>query len=63
MSDDRYFQHTFPNGLTLLVERMPAVRSAALNLLIPCGVSTDPADRIGVSNVLSEMTLRAPGAG
>lgn len=58
---DRYFSHVFPNGLTLLVERMQAVRSAAMNLLIPCGAATDPADGIGTAGVLGEMTLRGAG--
>jgi predicted Zn-dependent peptidase len=61
-TSDRYFSHVLPNGLTLLVERMPAVRSAAMNLLVPCGAATDPADQIGVANVLGEMTLRGAGS-
>ncbi|MDB5304370.1 MAG: hypothetical protein JWM97_1919, partial [Phycisphaerales bacterium] len=32
---ERYFQHTFPNGLTLLGERMPSMQSAAMTLLVP----------------------------
>jgi predicted Zn-dependent peptidase len=60
-SADRYHSHVFPNGLTLLIERMPAVRSAAMNLLVPCGAATDPANGIGTANVLGEMTLRGAG--
>jgi hypothetical protein len=29
------YTHTFPNGLTLLAERMPFVRSAAFNIMVP----------------------------
>ena len=36
------YQHTFPNGLTLLAERMEHVRSAALNVLVPAGCVYDP---------------------
>ena len=36
------YQHTFPNGLTLLAERMEHVRSAALNFLVPGGCVYDP---------------------
>jgi predicted Zn-dependent peptidase len=58
---DRYFTHVLANGLTLLIERMPAVRSAAMSLLVPCGAATDPAGAIGTANVLGEMTLRGAG--
>ena len=35
------FQHTYPNGLTLLAERMDHVRSAAVNILVPAGAIYD----------------------
>lgn len=53
--------HPLPNGLTVLVEPMPGVASAAMSLLVPCGVATDPADQQGVACVLQEMTLRGAG--
>jgi predicted Zn-dependent peptidase len=56
-----YFQHTFSNGLTLLVEKMAGVRSASMNLLVPCGAASDPEGLIGLATVLSEMTLRGAG--
>jgi predicted Zn-dependent peptidase len=59
---DRYFQHTFPNGLTLLAERMPGVQSAAMTFLVPCGSATDPADRSGAATVLSDLVLRGAGS-
>lgn len=58
---DRYHQHTFPNGLTLLAEPMPGMHSAAMTLLLPAGVSTDPAGQVGVSTVLSDLVLRGAG--
>ena len=58
---DRYFLHTFPNGLTLLAEAMPGVQSAAMSLLVPAGSSSDPAGRSGSSNVLSDLILRGAG--
>jgi predicted Zn-dependent peptidase len=58
---DRYFLHTFPNGLTLLAEHMPGVQSAAMSLLVPAGSSSDPADRSGSANVLSDLVLRGAG--
>lgn len=53
--------HTLPNGLTVLIEPMPGVASAAMSLLIPCGVAADPADKQGAACVLQEMTLRGAG--
>ena len=59
---DRYFQHTFPNGLTLLAEKMPGVQSAAMTFLVPAGSATDPADRSGAATVLSDLVLRGAGS-
>jgi predicted Zn-dependent peptidase len=58
---DRYFQHTFPNGLTLLAEQMPGMQSAAMTLLVPAGSATDPVDRSGSASVLSDLILRGAG--
>jgi predicted Zn-dependent peptidase len=58
---ERYFQHTFDNGLTLLAERMPGMQSAAMTLLIPAGSATDPVDRSGSATVLSDLVLRGAG--
>ena len=40
---EEIFHETFPNGLTLLAERMKQVRSAAVNFLVPAGCAYDPA--------------------
>ena len=58
---DRYFQHTFANGLTLLAEKMPGMQSAAMTLLLPAGASSDPVDRSGSGTVLSDLVLRGAG--
>jgi predicted Zn-dependent peptidase len=58
---ERYFQHTFSNGLTLLAEKMPGMQSAAMTLLVPAGSVTDPVDRSGASTVLSDLVLRGAG--
>ena len=58
---ERYFQHTFANGLTLLAEKMPAMQSAAMTLLLPAGAATDPVDRSGSGTVLSDLVLRGAG--
>ena len=58
---DRYIQHTFPNGLTLLGEAMPGMQSAAMTLMLPAGSATDPVDRLGSATVLSDLVLRGAG--
>lgn len=58
---ERYFQHTFPNGLTLLGERMPGMQSAAMTLLVPAGAAFDPRDASGTATVLSDLILRGAG--
>ncbi|HYO10664.1 MAG TPA: pitrilysin family protein [Tepidisphaeraceae bacterium] len=59
---ERYFQHTFANGLTLLGEKMPGMQSAAMTLLLPAGSSTDPLDGLGSATVLSDLVLRGAGS-
>ena len=56
------YHHTFPNGLTLLAERMEHVRSAALNFLVPAGCVYDPPDKLGIASVLSDLITRGAGA-
>lgn len=51
----------FPNGLTLLGERMPSVQSAAMSLLIPGGGAADPAGQSGSATVLSDWIFRGAG--
>jgi len=62
-SSDRtqQFVHRLSNGLTLVAERVPNVRSAAMSLLIPAGAATDPAGKGGAANVLSDWILRGAG--
>ena len=55
------FHHTFPNGLTLLAERMDHVRSAALNFLVPAGCVYDPPESLGMASVMAEMITRGAG--
>ena len=56
-----FFQHAFPNGLTLLGEKMPNVQSAAMTLLLPAGSAYDPPNLSGSATVLSELVLRGAG--
>ncbi|WP_428936708.1 M16 family metallopeptidase [Fontivita pretiosa] len=59
---ERYFQHTFQNGLTLVCEKMPAMQSAAMTLLVPAGAANDPPDYCGAATVLGELVLRGAGS-
>ena len=53
--------HQFDNGLVLLAEPIPSMQSAALTLMTPCGYSTEPADRLGLSGMVCDMVLRGAG--
>ncbi|MCS7167798.1 MAG: pitrilysin family protein [Gemmatales bacterium] len=55
------YHTTWPNGLTLLVEEMPEVRTAALSIWVPAGHVYDPPQRLGTANVLSELIMRGAG--
>ncbi len=57
------FHHTFPNGLTLLAERMEHVRSAALNFLVPAGCVRDTPEESGLAAILADMVTRGAGTG
>lgn len=54
-------QYTFANGLTLLAEHMPQVRSVSMNLSLRAGAGHDPEDRLGLATVLSELVIRGAG--
>lgn len=56
------FHHTYANGLTLLLERMEHVRSAALYFLVPAGCIYDPPPHLGVASVLSDLITRGAGS-
>lgn len=53
--------HLLGNGLTLIVESMPWLESAAFALSMPSGCQYDPAERIGTANLTSEMVERGCG--
>ncbi len=57
----RYFQHTFSNGLTLLAESMPGMQSAAMTLMVSAGSATDPKEFSGIGSVLTDLVLRGAG--
>ena len=56
-----FLTHTLSNGLQVVAEKMPGVRSAAMSLMTPAGAAGDPEGRLGAANVLSEWVLRGAG--
>jgi predicted Zn-dependent peptidase len=56
-----YFEHSLANGLKLLIEPIPEVRSAATTLLVPAGVIYEPKEQWGLSNLLCSLTTRGAG--
>lgn len=47
--------------MTLLAERMPSVRSAAFNFLIPAGGANDPPGREGLASIVCDLITRGAG--
>jgi len=54
--------HTLANGLTLLAERMPHVRSAAFHILVPAGAGYDPSGKFGLAGLVCDLMTRGAGA-
>src|SRR5512133_3108364 len=59
---DRFYIHTFSNGLALLCEAMPGMQSAAMTLLVPAGSESDPAQFGGMAAILSDLITRGAGS-
>lgn len=57
----KIFNHSFPNGLTLVAEEMPWLESAAFALLMPAGCIYEPANKLGLGSLTCEMTQRGAG--
>lgn len=49
-------------GMTVLVQPMPWLRTAAFSMALPAGVSTEPADRGGLASMVCEMVQRGAGS-
>jgi predicted Zn-dependent peptidase len=59
--NQRYFQHTFANGMTLVAEHMPGMHSAAMTIALEAGAASDEPHHRGVATVLAELVLRGAG--
>ena len=62
MANQQIQTHLISNGLTLIVEPMADVQSAAFSLLVPAGSNYDPPDRAGAAAVLCDWMLRGAGS-
>lgn len=62
MPDQQIHTHTLPNGLTLILEPMAEVQSAAFSFLVPAGSNYDPAGREGAASVLVDWIMRGAGS-
>ena len=61
MKDQTIHTHTFENGLTVVVEPMADLQSAAFSLLVPGGGVHDPSGREGCAGVLCDLISRGAG--
>ena len=61
MPDQDITIHEFPNGLTLVVEPMADVQSAAFSMLVPGGAIFDPENANGTAAILTELITRGAG--
>ena len=53
--------HSLANGMTLLAERMPHVRSAAFHILVPAGAANDPPGKYGLAGLVCDLMTRGAG--
>jgi predicted Zn-dependent peptidase len=53
--------HTLPNGMTLVVEPMSWLESAAFTLLVPAGSARENSQLLGLSSLTCEMVERGSG--
>ncbi len=58
----QHFEHRYANGLTLLAEPMPWLRSVSFTIMLPAGSSLDPTNRLGLANLCCDMVQRGSGA-
>lgn len=61
MTEQAIHHQTFANGLTLIVEPMQDVQSAAFSLLVAAGSIFDPPNESGTAALLSDLITRGAG--
>ncbi|MHC4878159.1 MAG: M16 family metallopeptidase [Planctomycetota bacterium] len=61
MQQQDVYTHTFENGLTLILEQMKDVQSAAFAFMVPAGCIYDPEDGNGTAAMLADWITRGAG--
>ncbi len=61
MPEPTIVSHRYDNGLVLVAEEIPSVRSAAFTFLLPAGAAFEPEDRGGAAAMLAEWITRGAG--
>ncbi len=62
MANQQIQTHSISNGLTLILEPMADVQSAAFSLLVPAGSNYDPPGQAGAAAVLCDWIIRGAGS-
>src|SRR5579872_2198357 len=62
MANQQIQTHSIGNGLTVIVEPMADVQSAAFCLLVPAGSNYDPPDQAGAASILCDWIMRGAGS-
>jgi predicted Zn-dependent peptidase len=62
MANQQIQTHAISNGLTLILEPMADVQSAAFSLLVPAGSNYDPPGQAGAASILSDWIMRGAGS-
>ena len=58
VADNQYTLHTLSNGLQIVIERMPDVKSAAAGFLVRTGARDETRELAGVSHFLEHMMFK-----
>jgi predicted Zn-dependent peptidase len=61
VSEPSVSSHRYDNGLVLVAETIPSVRSAAFTFLLPAGAAYEPEDGGGTASMLAEWITRGAG--
>ena len=56
--DERVFRTEFPDGLVVLSEEVPGVRSASVGIWVRWGASHEPAEQMGVCHFIEHMVFK-----
>ena len=56
--DEGLLRTTAPNGLVVLTERLPGVRSAAVGIYVRTASAHEPANQLGISHLLEHMVFK-----